>query len=395
VPRNRRIPSYRFHKGSNQAIVVLDGRTHYLGPWNSPASRAECDRLVAEWLANGRRSAPVAPAPSAEGVTVDELILVYWRHAEGYYRKPDGTPSPELENLKLALRPLRKLYGETPAAGFGPLALKAVRQSMVDAGLARITVNQRVARIVRCFRHAVEMELVPPDVHLRLKAVEGLRKGRSGAREGRKVRPVSDGDVDAVKPHVSRQVWAMIELQRLTGARSGEIVRMRTIDLDTSGDVWVYVPASHKTERHDIERRIFLGPRAQAILRPWLRTDLEGFLFQPREAMEEHRAESRRNRRTPLTPSQRARKRKSRPRKAPGERYTSRSYFRAVAKACVKAGTPHWHPHQLRHSSATSIRKEFGLDTARIILGHTSATVTEVYAEQDLSKARAAMREIG
>ena len=60
-------------------------------------------------------------------------MLAYWKHVEGYYRK-DGEPSSEVHNIKLAIRPLLKLYGHTPARDFGPLALKAVRQDWVDAG---------------------------------------------------------------------------------------------------------------------------------------------------------------------------------------------------------------------------------------------------------------------
>ncbi len=42
-----------------------------------------------------------------------------------------------------------------------------------------------------------------------------------------------------------------------------------------------------------------------------------------------------------------------------------------------------WHPHQLRHNAAAELRKEFGLEAGRIILGHCSAVITEVYAEKD------------
>jgi integrase len=54
-----------------------------------------------------------------------------------------------------------------------------------------------------------------------------------------------------------------------------------------------------------------------------------------------------------------------------------------------------WHPHQLRHNAATRLRKEFGLDTARAVLGHASAAVTEVYAEMDGAKAAEAMERVG
>jgi integrase len=55
----------------------------------------------------------------------------------------------------------------------------------------------------------------------------------------------------------------------------------------------------------------------------------------------------------------------------------------------------HWHPHQLRHNAATFLRKEFGLETARIILGHRSAAITEVYAELDQQKAMEAVVKVG
>jgi len=54
-----------------------------------------------------------------------------------------------------------------------------------------------------------------------------------------------------------------------------------------------------------------------------------------------------------------------------------------------------WHPHQLRHNAATELRKEFGIEAARIILGHRSAAITEVYAEKDEQQAVEAMMKVG
>jgi integrase len=381
------------HKPTGQAVVTLDGRDLYLGKHGSPESRAEYDRLVSEWLANGRRL-PRAGGAAGTDLTVTELVVAYVKFADGYYVK-NGRPTKEAGNIRLALRPLRRLYGPTPAREFGPLALKAVRGEMVRSGLCRTEVNKRVRHVTRCFRWAVAEELVPPSVHHGLKAVSGLRRGRTEARESEPVRPVPDAFVEAIRPQVSRQVWALIELQRLTGMRPGEACLMRTADLDTSGRVWVYTPAEHKTEHHGKERTVYLGPRAQAVVKPWLRTDLTAYLFSPAEAMEEYRAGLRRARRTPMTPSQAARKRKRKPKKAPGPRYTTESYGRAIAAACKRAGVPHWHPHQIRHSAATWLRKEFGLDVSRVILGHSSPVATEVYAEVDREKALAVMERVG
>jgi site-specific recombinase XerC len=54
-----------------------------------------------------------------------------------------------------------------------------------------------------------------------------------------------------------------------------------------------------------------------------------------------------------------------------------------------------WHPNQLRHTSATIIRKEYGIEAARAIIGHSRMTTTEVYAEIDRIKAAGVMAKIG
>jgi integrase len=198
-----------------------------------------------------------------------------------------------------------------------------------------------------------------------------------------------------VRLFVARQVWAMIELQRLTGMRPGEVCQMRTCDIDTTRRVWTYVPQSHKTEHHGKKREIPIGPRAQAILRPWLKPVPTAYLFSPQEATEERLAERRRGRKTPMTPSQRARQRMVAPKRRPGEFYETRSYYHAIRNDCDRGGVPHWHPNQLRHNAATWLRREFGLDVAQVILGHSSTAVTEVYAEVDREKAIVVMERVG
>jgi hypothetical protein len=227
----RKIPAYRLHRPTGQAVVRFDDHDYYLGKYGTPQSQEAYHRKVAEWITAGVLTRPHERPHTPVDISVNELILAFLNHAEGYYRRADGSPTPELTNLRLALRPLKRLYGTTSAGEFGPKALKALRQAMVDAGLCRRTVNQRVARVVRVFRFAVENELVPAAVHHALKAVPGLRVGRSGAKESRTVRPVSQEHVEAVRPYVSRQLWAVIQLQLLSGMRSGEaliMLRMRS-----------------------------------------------------------------------------------------------------------------------------------------------------------------------
>ena len=162
---------------------------------------------------------------------------------------------------------------------------------------------------------------------------------------------------------------------------------MRGCDLDTSGRIWEYRPASHKTEHHGIDRVIFIGPKAQAIIKPFLGTKLESFLFSPRQAIEEKRKRERRR--------ERQKRRKSRPRKFPGEHYTAQSFTHAIHDACKKAEVPCWGPNRLRHNAATFLRKQYGIEAARVILGHTSTAITEIYAELDQKKAADIMAQVG
>ena len=96
-----------------------------------------------------------------------------------------------------------------------------------------------------------------------------------------------------------------------------------------------------------------------------------------------------------MTPSQAARTRRRKPRKTPGDHYTTDSYRRAITYGCRKASVPKWHPHQLRHNAATFLRREFGLEIARKVLGHSTASVTEIYAEMDEVKVIDAMERVG
>ena len=399
MPRNTFTPKYRQYKPKNLAVVRIDGKDHYLGPYGSPESWEKYHRLLAE-----RAKAKPAAPPGAVGLSavpalsINEVVLSYMQHCRAYYDAPERGASSELANIRLALKPLVRLYGRSSAGDFGPGSLKTVRQALIDSGIARTSINARVGRVVRMFRWAVEGEMVPPSVHHALTAVAGLRKGRSGARETEPVRPVDAARVEAIRPFVTPQVWAIVQLQRLTAARSGEICLMRGIDVDRSGAVWIYRPRKHKNAHHGHAREILLGPKAQAVLTGWLRTDEAAYLFQPAEAVEAWKASKRSARKSPLTPSQVARAEASRNRKAaraPGARYDSRSLAHAIGRACKRAEVESWHPHQLRHAAATEIRARFGLEAAQTVLGHAKADVTQVYAERDLARAHEVIREIG
>lgn len=365
--------------------------------------------------------------PQAPDLSVNELALAFLRHAAGHYRRPDGTLTSEVAEYRMALRPVAHLYGHTPAAAFGPLASKAVRDLMVQgwthpqhgeqASLSRCVVNQRIGRIRRIWKWGVENELLPPYVLQGLQAVRGLQRGRTAARETEPVRPVADAVVAETLPHLPRHVSGIVRLLRLTGMRCGEACAMRACGIDMSGAVWLYRPAAHKTAHHGHGRTIALGPKAQAVVREFLRLDTQTYLFSPARAREERYAVMRQARKSPVQPSQQCRK-KRKPRRQPGACYTTAAVDHAIRKAIERANTerscetcqpppvercadcrakaiPRWHPHQLRHAKATEIRREYGLDVARVVLGHRSPQITELYAEIDTAKAAAVMEKLG
>ncbi len=401
-------PQLRHHRPTGQAVVTLSGRDIYLGTWppgkrNPPtAVREEYDRRISEWLANGRR----LPDGKGDGtpLTVGELLVRFMAYCEQHYRRPDGTATNEQSEFRMSGRPLNYLYGNLPAKEFSPLKLKAVRQIMIDGyehpkygsqhALCRGVINHRVARILRIFKWAVSEELVQAEVYQALKTVRGLERGRSLARETDPVAPVNLDVVEKTLPYLLLPVQALVRLQMLTGARPGEVCIMRGCDLDASGPVWLYRPRSHKTVHRGKPRIVALGPKAQDVVRSFLKLDTQAYLFSPREAMEQKRVRMRMDRKSKVQPSQQCRKRR-RPKKQPGEHYSNMSYASAVATACRKAGLPHWSPHQLRHTYATEVRRRFGLEAAQVSLGHAQAQVSEIYAERDLSLAVRVAGEIG
>lgn len=258
MPRSAPVPSYRSRKGYSQAIVTLTDsqtgkrRDYWLGEHGTRASKELYFRLLAEWESSGRRlpevASPPPPAPSGRGstpavnsgLTIDLITRDYSRFARGYY-----TPSCA-SGIKVALRVLRERHGTTAADRFGPNALRLVRDAMIQGRAGpdrprspwcRKTVNTRVGHIIRMFRWAASREMIGPQVYQSLQALPALRRGRSAAKDHEYVTPVPQPMVDAVKPLVSRQVRALIELPLLSDARPGDLLKLRAVDIDNGGEL--------------------------------------------------------------------------------------------------------------------------------------------------------------
>ena len=368
-------PAYRKHRPSGQAIVTISGKMHYLGPHGTKSSKREYDRLIGEWLANGRR---IPIEVKSKPITIIQLCAEYWRHCKTYYVK-NGKPTDEQAGVKAAFRFIKANYAKTFAKDFGPLALEAVREQMVQSGNARRYINQNVGRIKRMFRWGVSRELLPVEVYQALATVPGLKRGKTQARETAPILPIESDIVETTLEHAAKLLDDMIRFQLLTGCRPGEVCTIKPVEVDRTEDVWRYSPGSHKMEHKGRQRVILIGPQARAILLPYLLRDATKPCFLGRN-------------KTPLN---------------------SRGYAKRINNACDKAfpAPPHikrdaaklkawrkrhrWAPNRLRHSRATEIRKLYGLEAAQVVAGHSQADTTQIYAERDIEKAAKIMSEIG
>lgn len=407
------MPSYRLHKPSGKAVVTIEGHDLYLGKFGTDSSRLEYTRIIAEYTATGQ--IPARMAPTVRRATVDDIVAAYWQHAEGYYVK-NGQPTQELAAMRQVLRPVSELFGSEPADEFGPMKLKEIRKRWVKAGHTRKTINNNVGRITRAFRWAASEELIPASVPQALGTVSGLRKGRCNAKEQRRIEPVDLKTVEATMRHLCQVVKDMIRVQLLTGMRPGEVCALRPGDIDRSGDVWEFRYAEHKTDHHERERVIFIGPEAQRTLAPYLLRAADAYCFSPAEAVKQQREAKNAARTTPNGYGNRPGHRSSglagdNATRPAGDFYTNNSYRRAIHRACDAAFKPEkklkgealkkwqaahrWSPNRLRHTKGTEVRKRFGLDAAQVILGHSFADVTQIYAERDAEKAREVARAIG
>ncbi|NQV24342.1 MAG: hypothetical protein HQ518_08230, partial [Rhodopirellula sp.] len=292
MPRRRtgQPPKYRHHKARNLAKVTIDRRDIYLGTFNSPESWQHYADVLAA-LQQGLSVDQIAASLSGEEVpekatgtagsttrtTIGQLSLQFYEYAKVYYAPREGGSGGRVANVKIAIREINNLFSGLDVAAFGPLRFTTVRDAMIARGLERNYINDLCSIIVLMFNWGVERELVPVEVVTALRAVRTLRKGKSGAPEREKVTEVALDDFEKTLPFLPLVVRDMVRLHLLTGARPGEVRVLKPEAVDRScPDVWCYKLKEHKTDWHGKERRIFIGPEAQEILRPYLaRPELE------------------------------------------------------------------------------------------------------------------------
>lgn len=363
----RRVPSYRLHRSSGRAVVTIAGRDHYLGPHDSPESRKAYDALVLRWIAGGRR--PLRDSSGA-GPTAAEFADLARSHVRGYYRRNGNLSSAGRFALR-TLATFESMFDQLPIAEFGRVEWRLfrdyyLRTPTVRGGpFARGTVNAHAECLRRLIRWGCDEGIIPAAVWAEVSVPRRLARGRTTAPDNPPVRPATADAVAAVLGGVRGTVRAMVEVQYLTGMRPGEVCGMRPAAIDATGQIWHYtVPAEVNKMAHKGKARVVaLGPRAQAILRPFL-----------------DRAPS------PTAPLFRTRR---------GAEFKAGSYYKVIAKACDRLGIERLRPNQLRHAAATLIRARFGLESSQAVLGHSAIQTTQRYAEVDMTRADVVAAEMG
>jgi integrase len=350
----KQLPKYCRHKASGRAFVRIEGKMYYLGKYGSEASRREYDRIIAEFVARGRQ-----PLYTSDEILVESLIIQFLNYTEREIQYSKSGKS----RLAIAIQPLHELYGKTHVSAFTPTALKTLRQQFIERGCSRTTVNSYIGIIKQMFDWGCEEEIVSAEVAGALRSVKSLRAGRTAAADYDEIQPVDDAVIEKTLPYISQPYQDMVRIQRLISGRPQDIFNMRACDIDRSGEVWKYVPFTHKTKKHGKVREIPIGPKAQQILLRYLDNSGKNsteFVFQRSNA----------------------------------EHYTYR-YRDAIRSACKKAGVPEWTPNQLRHTGGTEVRDKVGLEYAQAVLGHSNAKTTEIYAKVAFDKAAKVAKEIG
>ena len=114
-------------------------------------------------------------------MTIVEFIAAYRRHATTWYVK-NGQLTSDQYQIRQVLDLLNCMHAETPIIDFGPLKLKAIRESRTKIGWSCSYVNKQTNRIKRMFRWGVENELVSAAV------AQARSRGAVAPRNGRRHR---------------------------------------------------------------------------------------------------------------------------------------------------------------------------------------------------------------
>ncbi|MDR3198668.1 MAG: site-specific integrase [Planctomycetaceae bacterium] len=384
MQKNLKSPPKMGNNGGT-AFVRIDGKRIYLGKFGSTEAAQNYARYVAEWS-----TAPTSVVPVGK-CTVDTLAVAFLDYAKENYCPPDYS------NYKSALRILLGVYSGCCVESFGPKCLKTVQKQLTEQKskygkpFSRQYCNKLTNTIKTVFRWGVAQELVPASIADALKYVQALRKGKTKAPETIPRLDVPDTTVQATLPYLPPIISAMIQIQRNSGMRPGEVCRMRVGDIDQSDEIWLYKPNEHKTAWRGHGKAVALGIFEQSLLIPYLADKKpDEFIFTPNQVMKERYERKAANRKKPQTTSRKTEQkhRAKHPKRLFADYYKPSSYAQAIENAIQIANRTlppdkqieHWTPYQLRHAKETELMHETKNPVITLaVMGQRSSSVLSKY----------------
>ena len=374
MPRRRpsttttRVPSLCLHKATGQARATYQGRSVYFGRYGSP----EAHRRYAEWILEitaDPTAVPIATrAKAGDGITVAELVNAFEEHHETTL---EGRTEDAIRTARSETRVAGDLLVEKHAAvmvtDFDAPMLVEIRDSILGRPIDRRwclrTVNNRISRVRSIFAWGVQRGIVDRGVIVGLQAVAPLRAGSAMARVHAPVREAPIEDVRLVLEHLdarggpSVQVACLLRFMLMTGCRCAEARKATIGDLDR--DARTLTIHEHKTARKTGAPLIFhlsdevLAVIDRAILARGAGADPTAPIFAGTRGP---------FRRTAVT--------------------------QAVARACERAGVPHWSPHRLRHTATNLVRRAAGDAVAKATGGWDDPRMISRYGREDEGRQR-------
>jgi len=333
----------------------LDGNQVWFGHKSKPEGAQRYAQFLADIQRGRDVGRPTKPAaPSLARPRVNEVCLRFMTDYCPRYKTSSGEPSAEIRCFQGVIRILRGLYGNTVADNFGPLALRSVRDVMIEKGWSRKFVNKQVIRLRLIFRVGVSWELVRAEVLAGLDSVPSLAIGETEADDQPERFAVPLADVEAVRVRLRQRNRDLLDLLMATGARPGELRLLTPSMIDQKGEIWRCELTRHKTAHRGKRRLLLFNATAQEILSRYMKGE----------------------------PTQRI--------------FTMRSdtFSAAIREACKRAKVTPFVPHQIRHTVATRLADEADIEQAQQLLGHSTAAMTRHYSRAATKKAESAVRKL-
>ncbi len=358
-----------------------------LGKYGTPDASARYQRYLERLRIGSEEVTDPRPAKLTGFETIDELVPIWKAYAEKRYLR-GAELSREFASMEEAVAELVAYAGHEYVMAFGPAKLLKVRDSMAASGrLSRRTVNARLSRIKRFWKWACAAELCDPTLHVKLEAVPGLRNGEAGLMDNEEVQAACLRSFNALLPFCPPVIQDMMRVQFFCVMRPQDVCSMHRDGLDTSGDIWLYRPFTHKTQWRGKKLVKAVPKIAQEFLVHRLETET-GYLFDPEEARAWGREQARKTRgerKTKLFRCEQKRLEAKKSNRRCSGCYSVGGYRTAIARATERAHEAKvpvipFSPNQIRHAAVTWIDENVvHPDAAQKLAGHDKATTTDIY----------------